>query len=135
MKKFKTLEHKADLKIRAFGDSKAELFLNILGGMTEFLKPETENQKIKNQKIKIKSVDLETLLVDFLNEILYQNQTDKTAYNRVIFRKFTDFEIEADLSGKKTERFGEDIKAATYHNLDIRQKKDGKWEATVLFDV
>ena len=27
------------------------------------------------------------------------------------------------------------IKAVTYHNLEVSQKKDGTWEAIVLFDI
>jgi SHS2 domain-containing protein len=42
MKRFEILEHKADLKIRAFGKTKEELFLNMMIGMTESQKPEIE---------------------------------------------------------------------------------------------
>jgi len=44
-------------------------------------------------------------------------------------------ELEGELIGQKAERFGEDIKAVTYHDLDIYQKEDGTWEAVVLFDI
>ncbi|MCX6759028.1 MAG: archease [Candidatus Nealsonbacteria bacterium] len=44
-------------------------------------------------------------------------------------------ELEGELIGQKVERFGEDIKAVTYHDLDIYQKEDGTWEAVVLFDI
>jgi len=33
------------------------------------------------------------------------------------------------------ERFGEDIKAVTYHSLDVHQEEDGTWQATVLCDI
>jgi len=136
MKKYEILEHKADLKIRAFGKTKGELFLNILLGMSESMKSELKRpeEKIKRE-IKIKSLDLPALLVDFLSEILYLTQVNKEIYNKVEFGKFTDTELEAELFGQKVERFGEDIKAVTYHNLDIHQRKDGTWEATVLFDI
>jgi len=48
---------------------------------------------------------------------------------------FSGNKIEAELIGQKVERFGEDIKAVTYHGLDIYQKAGGTWEATVLFDI
>ena len=63
------------------------------------------------------------LLVDFLSEILYQSQINKEIYNNVKFNKFTITELEAEIFGQKVERFGEDIKAVTYHNLDIHQTK------------
>ena len=43
MKNYEILEHKADLKIRAFGKTKEELFLNMLLGMAG--KYETRNSK------------------------------------------------------------------------------------------
>ena len=135
MKKFEILEHKADLKIRAFGKTKAELFLNMLLGMIESQKPEIkENQKIKRE-IKIKSLDIEALLVDFLSEVLYLTQVNREIYNDIKFTKFTDTELEGELIGQKIERFGEDIKGVTYHDLDIDQKENSVWKATVLFDV
>lgn len=56
--------------------------------------------------------------------------TNVTFFIIMKFNKFTDTEIGAALSGQKVESFGEDIKAATYHGLDIRQGKDGLWEAS-----
>ena len=136
MKKFEILPHIADLKIKSFGRTKEELFKNSLLGMIESLKPEIKKRGVKVQrKIKIKSPDLPALLVDFLSEVLYLTQVNREIYKNIKFDKFTDTEIEGELFGKKVKSFGEDIKAATYHSLDIHQKKDGFWEATVLFDI
>jgi len=131
---YEILEHKADLKIRVFGKTKKELFLNAVLAMGESLKPNGKSS-IVDRKIKVKSGNLETLLVDFLSEVLYLVQVNKEIYINVEFNKFSDNEIETELSGQKVERFGEDIKAVTYHNLDVRQKEDDNWEATILFDV
>lgn len=134
MKKFELLEHKADLKIRAFGKDKKELFLNMMIGMIESMRP-GGIEKGEKREIKINSPDLEALLVDFLSEVLYLSQVNREVYNDVKFTKFTGREIEGELVGQKVERFGEDIKAVTYHDLDIHQRKDRIWEAIVLFDI
>jgi SHS2 domain-containing protein len=133
MKKFEILEHRTDLKIKALGKTKEELFLNMLLGMTEFQKPEVEEGKEIKREIKIESVDFSALLVDFLNEVLYLNQTQKEAYFGLKFKKLEEKTLEAELVGQKVKRFGEDIKAATFHGLDVR--KDKNWQATVLFDI
>jgi len=134
-KKYEILEHKADLKIKAFGKTKEELFKNMLLGMVKSQKPEIKDKEKTKREIKIKSVDLATLLVDFLNEILYLNQVNKEIYFKVKFEKFTNNEIKAELTGQRVKRFGEDIKAATYHNLEIKQNKNKNWEGIVLFDI
>jgi len=134
-KNFEILEHPSDVKIRAFGKTKEELFVNAMLGMVAVLRPKIKDkkEKIKN-KIKIESVDLNALLVDFLSEVLYQIQTKKEIYNNIKFTKLSDTELTGELTGQKIESFGEDIKAVTYHGLQIQQK-NGLYEATILFDI
>jgi SHS2 domain-containing protein len=134
MKKYEILEHTADIQIRAFGRSKQDVFKNAMLGMQESLYPKIKNKKT-GTKIKIDSENLESLLVDFLSEINYLNEVNLEVYNRVVFDKFSDTELEAELSGNKVERFGLQIKGITFHDLEIKQKEDGTWQATVLFDV
>jgi len=136
VKKYEILEHRADLKIRVFGRTKEELFSHCLQAMRESMKSEVRKPEEKiEREIKVKSLDFPALLVDFLGEALYLIQVNKEIYNTVKFKKFTDTEIEGELIGQKVERFGEDIKAVTYHSLDLHKKKDEIWEATILFDI
>ena len=140
--KYEVLEHRADLKIRAFGKTKEELFSNMVMGMIAGLRPEIRSTKShayrqagEIRKIKIKSLDLSSLLVDFLSEVLYLIQTNQEIYHKVEFSRLTDTEIEAGLFGQKVEKFGEEIKAVTHHGLEIRQTEDKNWETIVLFDI
>jgi len=136
MKNFEILEHTADLKVKVFGKTKKDLFENAMIGM---LKAAKYQKKLKSQnskvKIKIKSMDLPSLLVDFLSEILYLVETKKMVFEKVEFKKFTENEIEAILIGKPLKRMGVHIKGVTYHDLDIHQEKDKTWQATILFDI
>ena len=132
--KYEILEHKADLKIKVFGKDKRELFKNALIGMFEVAKYEGENGKIK-RKLKISSLDLSSLLVDFLGEVLYFSEVKKEVYDSIEFLAFDDKNIEGILIGKKLKRMGIYVKAVTYHDLDIHQREDGLLEATVLFDI
>lgn len=133
-KNYKILAHPADVKVRAFGKTKERLFLNAMRGMSAVLKVKSKKLKVK-RKISVKSMDLNALLVDFLSEILYLSQVNKEVYNNVKFSKFTDTELKGELSGNKIESFGEDIKAATYHGLEIKKNKEGLYEVTILFDI
>jgi len=101
-----------------------------------------KRQDLKISKILIvKSADREILLVDFLNDILGESQINQAIYPEV---KFIDFHpkgiqgvsyLKAEISGYPIKRFDEDIKAVTYHDLSVRQSKNGAWEAIILFDV
>ena len=134
--KYKILEHTADLKIKAFGKTKEELFENAMIGMFEGAKYERNlKSQISNLKVKVKSIDLPSLLVDFLSEVLYLVETKKLVFEKTKFQKITNNEIEAELIGKKLKRIGVQIKGVTYHDLKVSQRKDGIWEATILFDI
>lgn len=137
LKPYEILEHTGDAKIRAFGKTKEELFLNALKGMMALLKPKIKNQKSKPKirKIKITSPDVNSLLVDFLSEVNYLVQTRCEVYEDATFVKLSDTEVEAQLYGRAVEEFGEEIKAVTHHGLEIRQNPEGMREATVIFDV
>ncbi|PIP16809.1 MAG: hypothetical protein COX44_03390 [Candidatus Portnoybacteria bacterium CG23_combo_of_CG06-09_8_20_14_all_37_13] len=140
MKKFEILEHKADLKIRVFGKDKKELFENAMIGMFESAKYEpafaeaTAGKEIKKE-IKVSSLDLPSLLVDFLSEVLYLSEINHEIYHQIQFRKLTNKNIEGNLFGEKLKTIGVIIKGVTYYSLDIHQKKDKTWETTVLFDI
>jgi len=136
MKKYQILEHKADLKIKVFGKTKEELFENAMVGMLKAAKYESTKQLTTKQlTTKIKSMDLPSLLVDFLSEVLYLVETKKIVFEKVEFKKFKENEIEAILIGKPLKRMGVHIKGVTYHDLDIHQEKDKTWQATILFDI
>jgi SHS2 domain-containing protein len=113
----------------------------MLKGMISGLRPEILNSETEARNIEIKSPDIESLLVDFLSEILYLTQVNKEIYIDIKFKKLIgpsmnsgQAELEGELVGQKVKRFGEDIKAVTYHDLEI-QKKGGDWQAIVLFDI
>lgn len=130
------LEHTGDAKIRVFGKTNEELFLNAMRGMCDLVRPrgEEEGKKIK-RKIKIISQDKNALLVDFLSEINYLMQTKREIYHTLRVLKLSDRELEAELSGKKVEGFGEEIKAVTHYGLEIKRNARGFFQATVVFDI
>ena len=134
MKKFfEILPHKADLKIKVFGSSKRELFLNAMRAMFEAAGIKSEG-KVAKRKIKIQSPDILQLLVDFLSEILYLSETENEAYFNIKFKKFSDNTLEGELFGKKIKKKELIIKGVTYHDLEIKEKK-GDYVAIILFDV
>jgi SHS2 domain-containing protein len=137
MKPYEILEHVTDLEIRAFGKTKEELFSNMLKGMFEAVKPQIKDKRQKTKverEIKIKSVDEQSLLVDFLSEALAESDINNEAYFEAKFDKLTDKELEGKIFGWPVENFALEIKAVTYHGLYIK-KVGGRWEAKVLFDI
>jgi len=135
---FEVLKHTADLRMRVWGDTLESLFLDAVKGMMGVLK-ENPNDKIQmtnvKREIKLQSSDKTALLVDFLNEILSQAQTNKEIYPEIILKKLSETGIEAELNGIPVEGFDEDIKAVTYHEAEIKKNPQGQWETMLVFDI
>lgn len=133
MKKFEILEHISDLKIRVFGKDKKELFENAMIGMFKAARYKEIPNSYAKTKINVSGEDLSLLLVNFLSEVLYFCETKKEIYQKIVFKKFSEKNIEAVLIGKKLKRMGVEIKGVSYHNLKIIKNKN--WKAIILFDI
>jgi len=133
MTKYEILEHLADLKIRSYGKEMAEVFSNMLAGMSKSCRSELTKEKV-NREIKIESPDRESLLVNFLSEALSLADINKEVYLKVKFNQLKDNYLEVKLEGYKIKSKELEIKAVTWHDLKI-EKKDNLLEATVLFDI
>lgn len=137
IKKFEILPHTADVRLKVFGRTKEELFKNAMLGMAQILAKSPKSKlKIKNLKLKIKSPDINSLLVDFLSEVLYRSQINKAIFLAAKFSKFSDSKLEAEISGFKIDEFDNDIKAVTYHELEIKKSPTGGFfETIIVFDI
>ena len=126
---YEILEHTADVRMLVQGDSLEDLFSEALYGMMEILEPKVDDQKkVIERVIAIEATDTTTLLIDFLNEVLLSTQIHKEAYNKMIFKELSQHSLEAILSGIAVQSFGEDIKAVTYHEAEVKRTEDGTWE-------
>jgi SHS2 domain-containing protein len=136
--KFEILEHTADLKIRARGKTKEELFANMAEGMffnlVDSLQTTDDSKNRIKEKFKIESTDLGALLVDFLSQLNYLADLHNAIFDEFKIKIQDDKNLEAEVSGYKVKSFALEIKAVTYHDLVIKKEK-GQWVAEVLFDI
>lgn len=146
VKDFELLPHTADIKIRAYGKTLKELFKNALIGMFQSIKPVSPGCSYQHERlicpdlpishaVHIESIELATLLVDFLSEALYLSDVNNEAYLDVVIHELTDKTVAATLKGVKVSGFEVvEIKAVTYHDLVVKEA-NGEWRAEVVFDI
>ena len=84
--------------------------------------------------IEAEGIDRETLLVNSLDEILYLEQTVGEVYDRFQILESSNRHLHARDWMVESRRVGHHIKAATFHDLAIKQTPEGL-EATIVFDV
>ncbi len=133
---YKILEHTADVRMIVQADSLEKLFSEAVYGMMKIIEPKVDNKKeVIQRTIALEAVDATALLIDFLNEVLLATYIHKEVYNEVIFKSLSERSLEAKLSGFIAKSLGEDIKAVTYHEAEVKKKKDGIWETMLIFDI
>jgi protein archease len=132
---FEVIQHTADVRLRIRGDSLEDLFREAVRGLTASLQPHQMQPAEVNRSVKVDSVDRTTLLVDFLNEVLWLADVHGEVFHDVKFGELTESRLTADLRGSRTDSFGSDIKAVTYHEADVRQNERGEWETMLVLDI
>ncbi len=132
---YEIIKHTADLRMKVGGKTPEELFAEALRGMMGVLKEESEKGEKRKRTIVVQSADRTSLLVDFLNEALAQAQINREIYDHVVFGRFSETALEAELEGAAVGAFDEDIKAVTYHEADVKRNEKGGWETMLIFDI
>jgi SHS2 domain-containing protein len=131
------------VRLKVVGETLKDLFSQASLGMAEILKKgycSSENFSLGNKEnlikkeISITAPRTVVLLVDFLSEILTFCYEEKTVFCKVDFEKVSEDEVRARILGGRVGGFDEDIKAVTYHEMEITETDKG-FETTILFDI
>lgn len=133
MKRFEEIPHTADWSFRAFGKDVRELFENAAHAIFALEGAEPGEANI-TRTVQVTGIDYESLLVNWLTELLWLQESNRETYHRFQIETLTPTELRAHLFGAPMMRLNKVIKAITYHNLKVEQTAEG-WQATVVVDV
>jgi SHS2 domain-containing protein len=131
---FEELEHTADLALKVHGHSLEEIFINAARGLFSLMADLENLAPSVSREVHLEAPDRESLLVDWLNELLYLHEVEEEIYTRFDIETLSSTALSATVRGTKTEASKLTIKAATFHELEIRETDDG-YLTTVVFDV
>jgi len=133
-KQFEEIEHTADLAIRAYGRDMKELFANAAYGMFALMAEPSPEEPTSERGVELEGTDYESLLVDWLNELIYLHEVEGETYSQFAIETLSPTKLKAHVAGRPTKRKTKAIKAATFHNLAIEEIPNGL-VATIVFDV
>ena len=135
---YEILEHSADEKFHAEGESKEEALKEVVKAFADIVGGDTEG--MYHHKIELESENLEALLYDFLDELIFLQDTEMVVVSQAEELELEQLEdgwrleakilvdnITADMSPL-------DIKAPTYNEMKI-DYHDGKWSFEAVLDV
>ena len=130
---FREGEHTADWELYVWAPDLAALFEQAALGMYQLAGTVLAGEPKVFRSFELTAEDDESLLVAFLSELLYLSEQDHLG--------FDDYEITIQgtrlnvrLGGGRLLKQEKEIKAVTYHHLDIKHSAQ-RCEVTIVFDV
>jgi len=130
---YEEVEHTADIALRVWGEDFFTLLKQSAKGMYELMGVEGNPGQPTKVFFNISHGSTEMQLVDFLNEALYLVEDQAGYYDNFTFDN-TRGSIDVQASGYKIISYQRNIKAVTFHNLEVIKTKT-RFETTITFDV
>jgi SHS2 domain-containing protein len=136
-KDFEILDHTADVGIIAYGADMKQAFANAGRALFSLITELDEIKEVLHRDAELTATDEESLLVEWLNELIYQFDTEGIIFKRFDVSQLDNTRLKARGYGEKVDksrhRLKVGVKAATYHMLEV-VKNDG-FRVQVLFDI
>lgn len=139
--KYEYLKHTADVKFKAYGKNLEETFSNSALAMFNVITETDKVKEILTKSFSVKGKDLKALLYNFLEELLFLIDADFFLLSKVKSLTINKIGKEYSLSClvvgdtiSKDYSTDGDIKAITYHEMEIKQDSQ-KTMIQVVLDI
>ena len=131
------MNHTADVGIIAYGADVKEAFANAARGLFSLITELDDIDEVVHRDIELTALDQESLLVEWLNELIYLFDVENIIFKRFDISWLSQTELKARSYGEEVDssrhRLKTGIKAATYHMLKVENNNGSRVQ--VLFDI
>ena len=138
VKPFEIIDHTADIGIIAYGADIKQVFANAALGLFNLMADLDNLKEDTKRQIELSAEDVEVLLVEWLNELIYISDVEHIIFKRVEINELSSTQLRAICFGEKIKpgrhKLKREIKAATYHMLRLN-KEDGSYKVQIIFDI
>jgi len=135
---YEILEHTADIGLSIKASNLKELFATAAKGMTSLL-VSGEIQEKETIEIFLEAQSIEEIFHDWLSEINYMFLVKQKIFQRFLVLEISPLTLRAVCYGEscnvQNHTYPTEIKAVTYHQMQVKEKKPGEWYAQVYFDL
>jgi SHS2 domain-containing protein len=141
--KYEYLYHIADAKFKAYGSTLKEAYENAARAMFNVMIDTSGLGVHESRDIEVESPDIKGLLVDWLSELLYLFEVDEIIFSEfkiISIEKTNDgFSLKGKASGEPIDlsrhNFDTQVKAVTFHDLQVESDKTGRVYVQVVVDT
>ena len=138
-----TVDHTADVGLRIWAPSLEALFAEAARGLLTLLTRADTVVARDRCELAVEGIDLEELLISWLNEILYRFESEQLLLAAVESLRITGapgaYRLSAVGAGERRDPgrhpSGVAVKSATYHNLQIAPDPQGHYDVTLILDT
>jgi SHS2 domain-containing protein len=130
---YSELEHTADVELEVWGPDMAALLEEAARGMYALMEIGLAEQPRRRRMLELAGSDREAMVVDFLGELLYIQESEGLAFDRIELEEHPGTLL-AVLEGAPVRTQAREIKAVTFHRLEVRDSPKGL-ETRIVFDV
>ena len=130
---YREIAHTADWELEVWAPNLLNLLEQAALGMYHLTGIQPAPGPRTSRQFTLQVIEPETLLIDFLNELLYFAESEDLVFDQLELR-VEDNQMHGNLSGAKVISMDKEIKAATYHNLNIIETDQGLF-VNIVFDV
>jgi SHS2 domain-containing protein len=135
---YSIIDHTADLGLRIQAPDLPGLFETAAAALGEQLVEATSSQGGERQRLTVSGADWADLLVNWLRELLALWHLEERVVRSARCLELAPFKLTAEVDlfsfDPAVHTAGQEIKAVTYHQLEVSPSTDG-WQATVIFDL
>ena len=131
---YEELSHTADLALRVESTTLGGLFEQAALGMQAMMGIKPDEGSTTTREFTASSADVETLLITFLEEILFLVEIENCHVPGITFEAIHETYLRAHLDCQPVQSIEKQIKAVTFHQLEIRSLPSG-YETILVFDV
>ena len=130
---YREVPHTADWELEIWAPDIGTLLEQAARGMYHLCEAKMYSHPRLTRRIELIIIEPEILLIDFLTELIYLTESEGLAFDEFNL-KFEGDHFIADVTGAKLESLSKEIKAVTYHNINIIET-DRELKANIVFDV
>ena len=131
---WREIDHTADLALEVHGRDLGDLFISAARGMSELIAAPDSSSPGRAVPLALDAPDVETLLVDWLNELLYLGEMEDVVFVDGAFTELSALKLRGQVELRPVAEHRNYVKAATYHNLQVRQTSAG-YAVTIVLDT
>jgi SHS2 domain-containing protein len=131
---FNEIEHTADISLRVQAEDLIGLFHGAASAMLSLMSLSTDGESESVRTIEVEGIDREDLLVAWLQELLYLVETYEVGFGKIDITEISDTYLSAIVEEIPGVVPSKEIKAVTYHGLEIKETERG-FEVVIVFDV